>query len=156
MVLLNGLLNFSHCETLQQEPQKTLSDALYLLFSHSGSLQQEPQETLSNGLYNTHTLIYICVCVFVYICVYMCVYIYYVCMYIYTCIVYVYMYIYIPESLQVIRYSEFHVNMRYNLQPVNSELTLWVQWSSIFFKQSVQDVLVPRLTESFVEKHSFQ
>ena len=42
---------------------------------------------------------------------------------------------------QSIRYSEFHVNMRYNLQQVQA---------------SVQGVLVPSFTENFVKKYSFQ
>ena len=41
---------------------------------------------------------------------------------------------------QSIRYSEFHVNMRYNLQQVQA---------------SVQGVLVPSFTGNFVKKYSF-
>ena len=47
------------------------------------------------------------------------------------------------------------MNIRPNLQPVNNELVLRVQWKTIFFKQSVQDALVPSLTGSFVKTHSF-
>ena len=41
--------------------------------------------------------------------------------------------------------------MRDNLQSVQNELTLHIQWYNIFFKQSVQVVLLPCFTERFVE-----
>ena len=53
------------------------------------------------------------------------------------------------------RDSEFHVNMRYSLQPAQKKLTLYVQWNSIFFKQSVQDVLAPRFTGCITKKTLF-
>ena len=53
------------------------------------------------------------------------------------------------------RDSEFHVNFRYSLQPVHKKLMLYVQWNSIFFKQSVQDVLAPRFTRCLIKKTLF-
>ena len=35
------------------------------------------------------------------------------------------------------------------------EVALCGLWASVFFKQSVQNNLVPTFAESFVEKHSF-
>ena len=61
----------------------------------------------------------------------------------------------VKKNNQVIRYLEFHVNMRYKLQPVHNELTLCVQWNSNFVQQSVQGALVPRCTKSVVEKLYF-
>ena len=45
--------------------------------------------------------------------------------------VYIYLgiYVYIP-----VRYSEFQVNMRYNLQPVLNKLTLCIKRNSIFLQ----------------------
>ena len=37
----------------------------------------------------------------------------------------------IKIQIQVIWYSEFHLNVCYNLQPVHNELTLF-EWNSIF------------------------
>lgn len=51
--------------------------------------------------------------------------------------------------------TQSFMNIRPNLQPVDNELVQRVQWKTIFFKQSVQDALVPSLTESFVKTHSF-
>ena len=45
---------------------------------------------------------------------------------------YIYIYIYIYICIYI--YSEFHVNVFYNLQPVHNELTLCVQWNSIFYQ----------------------
>ena len=36
------------------------------------------------------------------------------------------------EINKVIRYSESHVIVFYNLQPVQNELMLYLQWNSIF------------------------
>ena len=40
----------------------------------------------------------------------------------------------IKKQNQIIRYSEYHVNLCYNLQPVHNELTLCAHWKSIFFQ----------------------
>ena len=44
------------------------------------------------------------------------------------------MYTLYQKENQVIRYSELHVNVCYNLQPVHKKLTLCVQWNSILFQ----------------------
>ena len=38
------------------------------------------------------------------------------------------------KKKEVIKYSEFHINMCHNLQPVHNELTLCAQWNSILFQ----------------------
>ena len=53
------------------------------------------------------------------------------------------------------RYSEFRVNVCYNLQPVHNELMLCVNGVVYFFRQAMQGVLAPRLTKKFHENHSF-
>ena len=58
----------------------------------------------------------------------------------------------VKKEKKVIRYSEFYVNIGYNLLPIPNELALSVQWYSIFFEQSVQRVLAICFTKSFGEK----
>ena len=51
----------------------------------------------------------------------------------------------IKKQNQVIRYSECHVKVCCNLQPVYNDLTLCVQWSSIFFQTSSASCSGPTL-----------
>ena len=101
--------------------------------------------------------IYCILYIFIYIYVYLCIYIY----------IYIYIFYYMHNILcfitkalniaihnranytrmirkkkQFITYSEFQLNMRHSLQPVHNELMLCVQWDKIFYKQSVQALLV--------------
>ena len=55
----------------------------------------------------------------------------------------------VKKQNKFIRYSEFQVHMRYNLQPLHNEPMLCVQWNSIYFKQTLQGILVSCFTESF-------
>ena len=47
------------------------------------------------------------------------------------CRVYICIYIYTLETIKI-RYSEFHVNVCYNLQLVHNELTLCLQYNGIY------------------------
>ena len=53
-------------------------------------------------------------------------------------------------------YSEFHVSECYNLQPVYNELTLCVQWNSIFFQTGSVGCSGPTLHETFCRKTLFR
>ena len=49
----------------------------------------------------------------------------------------------IKKQNQVIKYLEFHVSMCYNLKPAHNELTLGVEWNSIFFKAVSEKLFAP-------------
>ena len=83
---------------------------------------------------------------FIYIYIYI-----YICMYIYTWI--------IKKWNQVIKLSATQSFMCTYITIlslyIHNELMLYVQWNSIFFRQSVQGVLILSFTESFIKKQFF-
>ena len=62
----------------------------------------------------------------------------------------------IKPRYQVIRYSEFHLNVCFIFSLFITNWCFAYNGIVSFFRQVVQDALVPRQTKTFAENHSFE